>query len=167
MSGPAAHLVPFLRDLAISRTHAAGLASLLGLASIVGRLVTGFTLDRVDRAVPGAIFQALGAAGALGLALFGTKLVVVSVCLVGFVIGSEIALVAYFTSRYFGLRAQATVFGWNYALAALGSATGPVLLGALRDQQQNYVVGLSVSAASLAVAGLVCLFLGPYRYAKG
>lgn len=165
MSGAVAHLVPFLRDHSFSASEAAGLASLLGLSNIVGRFVTGFTLDRVDGPFPGLPFVGIGAIGLLLLVYLGAPVAAIAVLLMGFTVGSEFDLLAYFTSRYFGLRAYATVFGWNYAMVALGAALAPALLGILRDHQGNYVLGFTLSSACLALAALLCPFLGRYRYA--
>jgi hypothetical protein len=99
------------------------------------------------------------------LALFGVRFSVIAVLLIGFVIGAEIDLLAYFVSRYFGLRAHAGIFGWNYGMVALGSAIAPLVVGAARDHRGNYLLGLTLCAASLAVVGLFCAFLGRYKYA--
>jgi MFS family permease len=82
----------------------------------------------------------------------------------GFAVGSEFDVLAYFVSRYFGLRVHATVFGWTYGMVALGAAIGPVVVGALRDHQGDYVMGFTLSGACLAVAALLCPLLGRYRY---
>jgi MFS family permease len=165
MSGAVAHLVPFLRDHSLSAAEAAGLASLLGLSNIVGRFVTGFTLDKVDGPYPGLPFVGTGAIGLLLLVYFGAPVAAIAVLLMGFTVGSEFDLLAYFTSRYFGLRAYATVFGWNYSMVAFGAALAPAALGILRDHQGNYILGFTLSGACLALAALLCPFLGRYRYA--
>jgi predicted MFS family arabinose efflux permease len=165
MAGPAAHLVPVLRDQAMTAPAAAAVASLLGLAAIVGRIVTGLTLDWINRSLPGLLFLCIGALGVMLLALFGVRFSVVAVLLIGFVVGAEIDLMAYFVSRYFGLRAHAAIFGWNYGMVALGSSIAPLVVGAVRDHRGNYVLGLSLCAASLAIAGILCALLGRYKYA--
>ena len=165
MTGAVAHLVPFLRDHSLSASEAAGLASLLGLSNIVGRFVTGFTLDRVDGPFPGLPFVGIGAIGLLLLVHFGAPVAAIAVLLMGFTLGSEFDLLAYFTSRYFGLRAYSTVFGWNYSMVAFGAALAPAALGILRDHQGNYILGFALSSACLALAALLCPFLGRYRYA--
>jgi predicted MFS family arabinose efflux permease len=165
MAGPVAHLVPVLRDQAMSAPAAAAVASLIGLAAIVGRIVTGLTLDWIDRSLPGLLFLCIGALGVMLLAVFGVRFAVVAVLLIGFVVGAEIDLMAYFVSRYFGLRAHAAIFGWNYGMVALGSSIAPLVVGTLRDHRGNYVLGLTLCAASLAVAGVFCALLGRYRFA--
>eukprot|EP01035_Chromulina_nebulosa_P033663 gene33663-45083_t len=163
MSGPAAHLIPLLGDEGIGAQDAARLASIIGIASVIGRLLTGVVLDRFETPLSGTPLLALGAVG-LGL-LSGLDIgaAAVAIALLGFVIGAEIAILAYYSSRYFGLRAHATIFGWMYGAVAFGSAIGPVLVGALRDRQGDYGLGFALSALALAVSSILCLFLGPYR----
>jgi|GEM_PF-1614344 len=165
MSGPAANLIPMLGDHGLSPQAAARLASLIGVASVTGRVLTGIGLDRFDTPLPGAPLLGLGAVGLVLLAHFSAETAPLGIMLLGFVIGAEIAILAYYTSRYFELRAHATIFGWAYGAVAFGSAAGPVLVGALRDQEGNYGMGFLLSAVALAVASLSCLLLGPYRYA--
>lgn len=165
MTGPVAHLVPFLRDHALSAAEAAGLASLLGLSSIAGRLITGYFLDRVDGPLPGLPFIGVGAVGIVMLVAFDVRVAPISILLLGFVLGSEFDLLSYFTSRYFGLRAHATLFGWNYGMVAMGAAISPVVVGALRDHRGTYVLGFVLGSVCLAVAGCLCPLLGRYRYA--
>jgi MFS family permease len=165
LTGGVSHLVPLLRDHAMSAADAAGLASLLGLSNIAGRFVTGYTLDKVDAPFPGLPFIGVGAVGLVCLASFGAPFALIGVLLLGFSVGAEFDLLAYFTSRYFGLRAYATIFGWNYGMVAFGAAFAPALLGLLRDHQGNYVSGYLLCSACLGAAAVLCPFLGRYRYA--
>ncbi|MDH7972858.1 MFS transporter [Sphingomonas sp. AR_OL41] len=163
MSGPAAHLIPLLGDEGIGPRDAARLASIIGIASVIGRLLTGVVLDRFETPLSGAPLLALGAIGVGLLSRLDISGAAVAIALLGFVIGAEIAILAYYSSRYFGLRAHATIFGWMYGAVAFGSAIGPVLVGALRDRQGDYGLGFALSALALAISSLLCLFLGPYR----
>lgn len=164
VSGPATHLIPYLRDHGMSLSDAGSLASFIGVSSIAGRLITGFVLDRTEGPSSGAPLLLVGAVGSTLLVLLGVKFAVAAAILLGFAIGSEIDLLAYFTSRYFGLRAHASVFGAAYAMVALGAAVGPVAMGALRDHQGDYALGFWCSSAALVAAGLLCALLGPYPY---
>jgi MFS family permease len=165
LTGAMTNLVPFLRDHGLRSSEAARFASLLGLSSIAGRVITGYTLDRVNGPFPGLPFIGIGALGVLMLVEFDIRLATLSILMLGFVLGSEFDLLSYFTSRYFGLRAQATVFGWNYGMVAVGAAIAPVVIGALRDQRGNYVMGFLISSICLGAAAGLCPFLGRYRYA--
>ena len=165
ISGMIAHLVPFLRDLGASGAKAAGYASVLGFATIGGRLGSGFALDRLPARLAGLLFLAGGATGILLLVLQGDHLALPAILLVGLALGSEIDLLAYFISRYFGLRNHGSIFGWTYGVVALGSIFSPFLAGKLRDLQGNYSLAMWLMIGSLAFSCVLCLMLGRYRYA--
>lgn len=165
MSGPAAHLVPMLGDLGIDAPGAARFAAIIGLSSVVGRLLTGAALDRFDSPLPGVPLLAVGAAGVAVLSHPDLRTALPAIAMLGFVIGAELAMLAYFSSRYFGLAAHATIFGWTYGMVSIGSAIGPVLVGALRDNLGDYRLGFGLSAGALALSCAFCLLLGPYRIA--
>jgi MFS family permease len=165
MSGAVAHLVPFLHDQNMSMLDAAKLASLLGLSNVAGRIMTGFTLDRTEGPGAGLPFLGIGAIGLAILIAYGAPAATIAVLMLGFTVGSEFDLVAYFTSRYFGLRAYSAIFGWHYGMVAFGAAIAPLLLGILRDHLGNYSLGFAFSSACLGIAAVLCPFLGRYRYA--
>ncbi|WP_421846317.1 MFS transporter [Novosphingobium sp.] len=165
MSGPAAHLVPMLGDQGLDAQTAARLAAVIGLASVIGRLLTGAALDRFDTPLPGVPLLALGAAGVGILSHPDLHTAVPAIAMLGFVIGAELAMLAYYSSRYFGLGAHATIFGWTYGMVSVGSAIGPVLVGALRDGQGDYRLGFALSAGALGLSSFLCVLLGPYPLA--
>jgi MFS family permease len=164
MSGPAAHLIPSLGDEGIGPHAAARLASIIGIASIIGRLSTGVVLDRFDTPVSGAPLMTVGVVGLLLLGQTDVTAAPFAIASLGFVVGAEVAILTYYVSRYFELPSHATIFGWMYGAMAFGSAIGPVIVGALRDWQGNYGLGFTLSAAALGIASVLCLILGPYRY---
>ena len=165
ISGMIAHLIPLLRDLGASAATAAGYASLLGVASLAGRVGSGFALDRLRGSLVGLIFLGSGMLGVLLLAAFGARFAAPAVFLIGVALGSEIDLLAYFVSRYFGLRHHGSIFGWTYSVMSLASIFSPYLAGILRDQQGGYALAMILMIASLAAASGLCLLLGRYRYA--
>lgn len=162
MAGPAAHLIPLLGDHGLPVGQAAASASILGLASIAGRIVTGLALDRSSSPVMAVPLLWVGAIGIFLLGGVGLQVAFVAVFLLGFIIGAEVVILAFFVGRYFGLRSHATAFGWVYGMMALGSAIGPVAVGALRDHLGNYTLAMTLSSVALTAAGLLCLALGPY-----
>lgn len=85
--------------------------------------------------------------------------------MLGFTVGAEFDLVAYYTSRFFGLRAYSAIFGWQYGMVAFGAAFAPALLGILRDHSGTYGLGFALSSSCLGIAALLCPLLGKYRYA--
>lgn len=164
VSGFISHIVSYLYDLGVSPPEAAAIASLFGLSSMVGRLGCGVILDSIPRPFAGALFVIPGALGLLSLALYGSDFAVVGVILCGVVLGAEVDLLAYYTSRYFPIGQHGAVFGWNFSMISLATIFSPFLIGTLRDYQGTYFGGLIAMAAALGIAGLLCFALGPYRF---
>jgi cyanate permease len=84
---------------------------------------------------------------------------------VGLGLGSELDLIAFLISRYFGLRAFGRVYSSAFAAFALAGALGPLIMGTGFDSTGSYRVPLAsfLAATLLATALMTCL--GPYRYA--
>lgn len=147
------HQIPILTDHGVSRTNAAWLASLAGAAGIVGKLTTGFLLDRYKpNIVGGTILSGAFVGFMLLLPAFATPLLIVIGMLVnGFAAGTKLQICAYLTSRYAGLRNFGTIFSIMASLIALASGLGPVLGGIIYDATGGYTYFL--------LAGIVCSFV--------
>lgn len=158
------HLVPLLTDRGMSAQSAAFAASLLGIATLIGRVWTGYLLDRFFASYVAVCFFC---GAALGVLLLWTGVVgafaFVAAFLVGLGTGAETDLKAYLISRYFGLRAFAEIYGYTFSAYILGALMGPLLMGIAFDFTGSYRLGLVVSAMlALTAAGLMTK-LGPYR----
>ena len=82
----------------------------------------------------------------------------------GLGIGAEIDLMAFFTSRYFGLRDYAKLYGTMFGIFALGVGIGPALSGASFDRFHSYTPAFAISMILLAAGCLIFLRLGPYPF---
>lgn len=165
ITGLVPHLVPMLREEGLSVKTAASYASLLGGSSMMGRIGCGMVLDRMHGRTAGFFIFLAGAVGALMLALGGPSLAALAVVLIGLALGSEVDLIVYLISRYFGRAHHGVLFGWTYAAISLGAIVGPVLIGALRDHSGEFTLSLIVSTGILGLCSLTFLTLGRYRYA--
>ncbi len=159
VGGLVVHFVPFFTDLGADVVQAAQIASILGLASVAGRIGVGMLLDRMP-----APFVALGALvtaafGILLLYLFGLQFAPFAVALVGLAAGAEVDLVAYLCSRQFGSRAYGTIYGWQYSVFVMGYGFSPFLVGLSRDHFGNYDMALLASSGAVALAGVLALLL--------
>lgn len=159
--GTIVHIVPMLTDRGITPARAAALASTLGVAVIVGRIVTGFLLDRFEAARLSATLFLLSAVGMVLLALGEPALVIPGTLFAGFAIGAEFDLAAYLISRRFALTHYSTLFGGIYAATAIGGGGGPLLAGLLFDRTGNYLCWLYVAAGVLLAAALICIMDRP------
>ncbi|MCS6924938.1 MAG: MFS transporter [Candidatus Binatia bacterium] len=158
------HLVPLLTDRGLSTQSAAFATSLLGGAVLLGRVGTGYLLDRF-LTPPVAVCFFCGTAG--GIFLLWSEaaggVVFLAAILLGLGLGAEGDLMAYGVSRYFGLRAFAEIYGYAFAAFGLGAVTGPLLMGGSFDLTGSYRLALGIFVAASLLAGLLMTRLGPYR----
>lgn len=158
----AIHLFPILSEGGLDRAAAAGVAGLMGLAMIVGRLATGALMDRLNgvHVFAGAIVLVFLAC--LLVRVFdGSRMegVAMSV-LLGLGAGGTTNVIAYLASRYFGLKAYASVFGIFLGSFALAYGAAPAVASYVRDVTGSYVSMFTGSAVVMAAAVLVTLLLG-------
>jgi MFS family permease len=159
VNGAIAHLSPLLTDRGVSPGQAALAASMLGLASFVGRLLTGFLLDRFFGPRVGFCLCVASATGILLLARAGASLPgIAAAVLIGLGVGAEADLTPYLLMRYFGLRAFSTLYGFTWTAYAIAGAIGPVWMGKAFDATGSYTSLLTLlSVTTLAAAGLLLL----------
>lgn len=160
VAGLVVHLVPMFRDLGAEPASAARMASIVGLASVAGRLVVGLLLDRFPPALVSAVILAMSAGGALLLWASGLQFAILSVALFGLAAGAELDLLAFLTARYFGQRAYGAIYGWQYSIFALGYGLSPFVIGRLRDSFGNYDIALLGSAGLMIPSAIALLALG-------
>jgi predicted MFS family arabinose efflux permease len=103
VSGMVVHMVPLLRDAGLALPQAAGIASLIGVGVILGRVLIGWAIDRIFAPYIACLVFMATACGCVLLNLGGAQAAPVAAFLIGFALGAEIDLIAYLTVRYFGL----------------------------------------------------------------
>ncbi|MGA2576637.1 MAG: MFS transporter [Bryobacteraceae bacterium] len=170
MNGAITHLSPLLTDRGVPAASAALAASMLGLASFFGRLLTGFLLDRFSGPRVGFCLCAMAAGGILLLARAGASLPgMAAAMLIGLGVGAEADLTPYLLTRYFGLRAFSTLYGFTWTAYAMAGAIGPVWMGKAFDATGSYASLLTLLAVStLVAAGLLLMLPGyPRGWATG
>lgn len=158
------HLSALLTDRGIGPERAAMGLSAMAASAVVGRLVTGWWLDRVF--APWLLLGLLALAATGAFLLSGATSFAVAVAaavLVGFGAGGEADVIPYLLSRYFGLRAFGTLFGLVWFAQAAGGALGPVLLGQSFDATGTYAPMLVRFGLVVLAAAAVALALPRYR----
>ncbi|WP_235037863.1 MULTISPECIES: MFS transporter [unclassified Novosphingobium] len=158
------HFVPILREAGVSRSDAANLAGLSGLAGIVGKLVTGWLMDRWHGRWIGGVTVS-SCAIAFALLLDGVRtpsLIILSVLLIGYAVGAKLQVTSYLTSRYAGMRCFGAIFGGMATMLAVGTGVGPVIAGVIYDSSGSYQPLLIAAIPASLVCGLLILSLGPY-----
>lgn len=157
------HCVPLLTDRDIDKSQAAWLAGLIGIAVTVGRLVSGFLLDRMRGPSVAFLMFGLPALSCLLLTQSGSNvwLCGVAIILVGLAGGAEHDIAAYFCAKYFGRRHYGKIYGLLYTLYGVGSGIGPLVAGKTVDATGNYNLALYGGAALFALSALMIVTLRP------
>jgi MFS family permease len=159
------HLVPMLTDRGINAERAALASSLLGVALLVGRVFAGYLLDRFFGPY---VAMVLFTGVTVGISLLwtgaGGTLTLLAAFLVGLGMGAEADIIAFLTSRYFGLRSFGEIYGYLFATFSLAGAVGPVLMGVGFDRLGSYRAPLLVFLVATLAATLLVTRLGPYVY---
>jgi MFS family permease len=163
MNGAITHLSALLTDRGVTAGNAALCASLLGGTSVLGRIGTGWMLDRFFGARVALIVNLVSAAGVFLLANANTFASgAFASALIGIGAGGEAAITPYLLTRYFGLRAFSTLYGITWTFYAAAGATGPIILGRAFDKTGSYASLLIILAVGLSVAAVVNLLLPKY-----
>jgi predicted MFS family arabinose efflux permease len=158
------HQVPILTGAGVSRTNAAWLAGLFGVAGIAGKLITGALLDRYRPNWIGGLTLAANSI-AFALLLYGVHspaLIVAAILINGYSAGTKLQICTYLTASYAGLRNLGAVFGAMYSLVSLGSGLGPMIAGFVYDTTGGYVPFLLAGTFGCVFCGLLILTLPRY-----
>jgi MFS family permease len=163
MNGAITQLSALLTDRGITPREAALCASILGALSVPGRIGTGWLLDRFFGARVALVVNLLTAAGVVVLARANSFAAgALAAALLGIGAGGEAAITPYLLTRYFGLRAFSTLYGFTWTFYAAAGAIGPVILGRAFDSTGSYSSLLVVLAVALSVVAGMNLLLPKY-----
>jgi predicted MFS family arabinose efflux permease len=159
------HMAPILADRGSSAQAAALASSLFGGGLLVGRTASGYLLDCFFGPRVAAVFFGGAASGIALLCVTSSReLAFTAALLTGFGLGAEGDVMAYLTTRYFGLRSFGEIYGFIFAGFVLAGGLGAFLMGAAFDARGSYALPLvSFCIVAFIGAGLM-LGLGPYRY---
>jgi MFS family permease len=168
LAGATVHFVPIVTMGGLSREAAAGVLSLLGVASAFGKLGTGWLFDRVDARGVAGLCMALPA---VPLVLLGVTsgghmisigVAIASVTFMGFSAGAELSVTAYLTTRYVGLRTFAQNYAIISSIMAFSSGVGPLVAGLIYDFRGSYGLLLYGAVPTTLIAAVCIWTLGPY-----
>ncbi|MDB5413928.1 MAG: putative transporter, MFS-type [Rubritepida sp.] len=162
VSLPFAHLPRFAQDAGLSRTEALGLLELIGIGSILGRVLIGALADRTGREVTflaccaglSAATLAWSVAAPPGLAAFALVF--------GAFYGGFVVLLPAFVVDLFGRRSVAGIIGLLYTSRGLGLLVAPPAVALAAAMSGDGAWPLAASAV-LGLAGTALLFRTAFR----
>lgn len=158
------HQVPLLAGKGLARGTAAMVAGAAGIASIAGKLVTGWMLDRWHGAWIGGVSLTLPALSYLLLlpAKVTVATALLAIVIIGYSNGAFVQISAYMTGRYGGLRHFGKIYGMIASITALGAGIGPPLAGFVYDRFGSYAPFLAAGVPLALLSGLLLARLAPY-----
>jgi len=161
--GVVVHFVPILTDRGADPLAAAGIASLVGIFSIIGRLGTGVLLDRFPGHLVGAAAFVIPILACALLLIDGANPInqAIAAAIFGLTLGSEVDVIAYLASRHFGLKNFGALYGALIMALAVGTAFGPLAAGSVFDHFGSYAPFLTMMMAFMAIASIALASLRP------
>lgn len=163
LTGLVPHIVPLLKESGLSLGDAAKGASLMGLATFVGRISVGFLVDRFFAPFIAIFFFALATIGLFILSTGGGGLLLsAGLVMVGLGFGAESDLIGYLISRYFGLKAFGEIYGYMLIAFLIGAGFGPAILGFGFGFFGSYEFLLQIMTGLSALGCLIFLGLGSF-----
>jgi len=150
--GVLSHLVPMLADRGMSSGNAALVMSTLGISIVAARVIIGFIMDRFFAPFVAAICFLVSA---LGVTLLATgavdSMAFIAAVFIGFSMGAEMDMLAFLTSRYFGVENFGQVYGILFTSFLIGTSAGPVAYGMAYESTGSYI-GVLVLSIVLMIA---------------
>jgi predicted MFS family arabinose efflux permease len=162
INGTVAHVIPLLTERGFSRDAATAIFGLFGLATLGGRLLAGYMVDRIFAPCVASAFFLAPIAGFVFLVSAAGPLPAVGVVLFGLGLGTD--LIAFLVSRYFGQRAFGELYGYFFMVFGLGSSSGRVIGGYVFDLTGSYNTALIGAGALLVAAVALVNRLGAYAF---
>ncbi len=156
------NLMPILVSFDFGRTEAAAIAGVAGVSSIIGRLITGWLLDRFNpNVVAGTVVLIPVASCLLLIAAPGsTAIAILTVAIIGVSLGSEVDVMAFMCARQFGTVSYGVIFGVVSGLWAIATGTGPTVANRIYDVTGGYELALELAIPCFVVTSLLLFFLG-------
>jgi predicted MFS family arabinose efflux permease len=165
IGGPIPNVELILGSKGFEAADAVGLASLVGLAVIVGRLVGGFLIDRFWAPGIACVFLAMPAIALWTLATpeLSREAAAAAIFMIGFGAGVEYDFMAYLVARYFGTRAYSSIYGSLYGFFAIGAGFGPPIFANAVRSGGDVAEFMHIAAVVLIASSVCLLLLGRYR----
>ena len=161
------HIAVHGMDLGMTRGVAATLLTVIGAASIAGRLTVGAFADRIGGRNAYVLCLVPLVTSLLILMVVDTWVPLFAVvALYGFGHGGLFTVVSPTVAEFFGTRTHGAIYGGIYLFGTIGGAAGPIMAGRVFDVTGSYEYAFSTLALMGAAALLLMASLPPPRSAQ-
>jgi predicted MFS family arabinose efflux permease len=168
INGVLTQVVAILTDRGVSPQEASLVLGASGVASICGRLASGWLADRIFAPY---VISAFYLACVAGTSLIGMGLPepapFIGVLMVAAALGCEIDLQTFLVSRYFGIKHLGKIGGLLFGAIAGATGLGGFISGEIFDHYHSYTPAFIGYGVAMALACVVFLSLGPYPFPAG
>jgi MFS family permease len=153
------HMTPLLHDAGMNAAAVARTTSIIGLGLLGGRLIVGYLIDRYFAPYVAVALTLGTAVGCLLLLYADLAFAPLAGILVGLSLGADVDIIAFLTSRYFGMSRYSFIYAIIYSTYAVGASVGPALAGIGFDATGSYTAVLWSAIGLLVVAAgaMMCL----------
>jgi MFS family permease len=165
LTGIVVNLVPMLARRGVSSGAAVLAVSTVAISQTIGRLTSGYLLDKVVFPQISLIWFVGSAIGLSVLLIAKTPAAaIVAAAMLGLAWGAEGEMTGYYVSRYFGVHHLARIAGTLFLAIGLTAAASQMTVARLFDRTHNYQYAIAIAIVSMIVACLLLASLGPYTY---
>jgi MFS family permease len=162
------HMVPYLIGLGVTAQHAATVLGATLALNAIGKPSFGALADRFGVRLMYSLNLLMVGCGVVCLLYAGHAAMLAAFTLIyGLSVGAPIALMPTILADSVGLRRYGSLSGLLVTLGVVGSASGPVLAGAMFDRTASYTLIFELFAAGLLVAGFLPMACVSYREREG
>lgn len=159
-------LVEILKSRGADLALATKMTSVLGVGLLVGRLLSGWLIDRVFAPWVGSsvfVIFAFGLALVIAAPLAWSFL---AAACIGCAFGSEIDIASYLVSRYFGASNYGRAYGLIFSINSVCSGGSALLISTLVGSHQNYSLAVWTSVVFILGSASILLLLPRYDQAS-
>ena len=162
--GVLAHLAPMMSDRGMTAADAALVQATLGIAIVISRVFIGYLIDRFSatRVAFTCFLISAGGVGMLSAGAAGAPAFLAALT-IGLSMGAEIDMLAYLTSRYFGVDNFGRFYGILFVSFLIGTALGPYTFGLAYETFGSYREVLLTAVVVIIVSAVMTLLLPAYK----
>ncbi len=166
LGGSTPNMENILATHGFSLAQAGSLTPMIGASVILGRLLSGWLMDRFWAPLVAFVMLCMpaGACLLLGGGSLSYAEAFAAISLIGVSAGMESDLASYLVARYFGLRHYASIYGIIYVFYGFGGSVAAGVFGWAYDRTHSYASVLGAAAVILIAGAASFLTLGRYRF---
>jgi len=153
------HFMAYLADAGIKSSTAGFIGGTMGAALIIGRVLTGYLIDRFFAPLVGAALMLVCAACMAIQGIWGVSAALLGALAIGLSIGAELDLIGYLVSRYFGMKAYGRIYGLMYTMVLAGSSLSNVAYGLILDLTGTYTIALYTSSGLFVLSAALFMMM--------